>query len=184
MARHSEASLQKKVKWLWEKLNFLQSLDRDDEKKRLVRGKTFKVIEERKLYLYFGNHIKTFEDLLKETKQDEKDPKLERPIMGCGRTQVYNYIWLYKMFGDIPEAITGLPDYRLFKLKPYITEENKKELTMEARGVSDNFNELMRELKGKPTQDKCNCEDFKDRWVYKVECPNCHRHWRIKKPKE
>jgi hypothetical protein len=176
----TEVSLQKKARLLDTKIKTLQRFDREEEVKDYLRGKELSAIKKRKYYLAYGDHIKTFEDFLKETTIDDRGT--ERLIVGCGRTKAYDLMKWYELNFDCPQRARGFHYAQWKRLLPYLTHENKAELLSMARGYRDHFEEVMRELKGKPTQDKCNHEDYKEKWIHLTKCPNCNKMWRIKKP--
>lgn len=172
----SEESIQKRARLLDEKIKKLQQFDRDDELKDFIRGKELYAIKKRKYYLAYGDHIKTFEDFLKETKIDEEG--IERPIIGFRRTKAYDLIKWYDVNKDDPQRVRGIEYTKWKQLLPYINNDNKDDMVLTARGPADHFGEFIRELKGKPTKDKCDCQQFKDTQIHLIKCSNCGRVWR------
>ncbi|MDD5016311.1 MAG: hypothetical protein PHW73_14675 [Atribacterota bacterium] len=175
----TEQSIQKRARLLDEKIKTLQRFDRDDELKDFIRGKELYAIKKRKYYLAYGDHIKTFEDFLRETKIDEEN--VERPIIGFGRTKAYDLIKWYDLNKDVPNRVRGIEYTKWKQLLPYITKENRNDMILMARGPADHFKEFIKELKGRPTTDRCDHELYKEKWIYLVKCSNCGKMWR--KPK-
>lgn len=131
----------------------------------LLIGKNLYTIKEKNLFKYYGEHIESFNDFLKE--------------INIKRASGYNYIAVYKTFGYLIERKNLDVDYtRLVKLLPIVKEENKEEWLYKAQDLPvEAFSNEIREARGKVSVDEC--EHPIDERVYYYRCGVCNKWIKI-----
>jgi len=163
----SEQSLQKRAELLFRKIKEIRKLVQSTTWNFLAIGRQLSIIRDKKLYATYGDHIKSFEEFLSED------------VLPFKRTTAYNLMQLYNTLGTDREDVLDVGYERLVKLLPHMTKENKFDLIEKAKGHREHFNNFMKELDKKPTQDVCEHDGKK---FYLEGCALCQKTWRIKNP--
>jgi hypothetical protein len=130
----------------------------------LLIGRNLYAIKEKNLFKYYGEHIESFNDFLKE--------------INIKRASGYNYIAVYKTFGQIIEQKNLDVEYtRLLKLLPIVKKKGEKEEWLyKAQDLPvEAFANEIREAKGKIPMDKCDCPE--DEQIIYTRCNICNK-WR------
>lgn len=133
----------------------------------LVMGRCLDLIKEKRLWGYYGEHIETFEDLLRELR--------------IGTSTAYNCMSIWERFGEMILSKNLEIDYfRLVRLLPVAKEEEEVEEWLEKAQDLDikGFDNEIREAQGKVPTDKCSCNG--DR-IYLVKCLICGKTRKVGK---
>jgi len=115
----------------------------------LIKGRNLDKIEKEELWQYYGEHLKNFDpDFLNELR--------------CSTATAYNYIRIWRKFGEylLSNELLQIDPTRLIKLLPVAKEENMEEWMIRAQeDPKQQFEDAIREAKGKVPTDKCDCPD-------------------------
>ena len=128
----------------------------------LTIGRCLDLVESEKLYSFYGEHLETFNDFLREIR--------------LGRATAYNCMRIWREFGKVLLSKNLDIDYfRLVRLLPILKEETKEEVRedwlykaqdLDVKG----FDDEIREAKGQIPQDTCNHSGEK---TYFQRCSIC-----------
>lgn len=125
----------------------------------LVMGKMLELIKEHKLWRYYGDHIETFDDLLREIR--------------VSPSTAYNCISIWDRFGEmILSKHLEIEYFRLVKLLPVVKSDDEKEdWLLKAQDLdSKGFDNEVRVARGKVPTDECDCRG--DR-IFLMKCLIC-----------
>ena len=126
-------------------------------------GKDLCLMQEKGLWRYYGDHLRTFNDFLRD--------------IHIGSSTAYNCIAIWKRFGrEFSSNTLEIPEYsRLVKILPVVTETNKQEWIEKA--IHLEYNDLVDEVrvaKGKTSYLNCphaNSELF-------IRCKDCGKFYK------
>lgn len=124
----------------------------------LVIGQILDRVESEKLYLYYGQHIETFDNFLREVRM--------------GRATAYNCVRIWREFGEILKSKNlDIEYFRLVRLLPVVEADNKEDWLNKAQDLDVKaFDDEIREAKGKVPTDSCNHTGEK---MYLERCMTC-----------
>ena len=128
----------------------------------LVIGRILTRIQKEKLWASYGEHIKKFEDFLKEVR--------------FARSTAYHTMAIYQNFGEYLESHElDVPFRRLIKLLP-VAKENKEEWLKKAETLTENdFEGEIRKAQGKVPYWECEHDAG---WIYLKKCKKCENIFR------
>jgi len=124
----------------------------------IVLGGLLSRVYKDELWKYYGEHLESFEDYLKEK--------------SIKRSTGYQYMRVFEEFKDFLTASDTVPVRRLVKLLPHTDKIDKEKWVNKARLLpAEGFNNEIRELKGKTTTDECDHPLIKQSFFTK--CKEC-----------
>ena len=132
----------------------------------LVIGRNLTVIQETKLWRYYGDHLKNIRDFFKE--------------LGFSNAKGYHYINIWKQFGeyllDQKIEVEYLGVARLQKLLPLVNDENKADWVAKANTIPrmEDFDNEIKEAKGMMPTDQCEC--LKEMQEFYTRCSVCDKY--------
>lgn len=149
----------------------ISSIKEYDLEARYKIGNIFNDIKDRKLYLGYGEHIRSFNDLLEEP-EFSIDGKKGR------RSTVYNMMGIAKKL-ELDE-LKRIGSYeRSVRLLPYL-KENKEKIVEEVEGLPrEAFEDYLRKLKNLTPTDECSHTN-KDEYKV-IKCRDCGKILEMKK---
>lgn len=129
----------------------------------LIKGRNLDRIEKEELWQYYGEHLRNFDpDFLNELRYST--------------ATAYNYIRIWRKFGEylLSKELLQIDPTRLIKLLPVAKEGNIEEwITRAQEDPKQQFEDAIREAKGKIPSDECDCPD-NEQLLY-TRCRICGR---------
>jgi len=152
-----EKSLIQKGEKLQEILETLKVAQKNITKNYLVIGAGLYKIVKEKLWVGYGNHIKTVNDFFNE--------------IGIKRSTAYHCIKVWQEFGKYLESDgLDIPFRRVIKLLP-VAKENKEGWLEKAKTLTEkDFEDEIRKAKGKTSYLECQHDKG---WVFLKKCKDC-----------
>jgi len=143
-------------------VNEIQKAKSETVRNFLIIGRNLDLIQKEKIWQYYGEHLKRFDDFLKE--------------IGIGRSTAYNCIAIWREFGGLlMSKRLDIEYFRLVKLLPVVknkSEEEKESWLLKAENLTvEGFNDEIREAKGFLATD--NCPHPEEERIYFYRCRKC-----------
>ena len=158
----SKAEKVKKVVQLIEEIKQAQG---ETIKGYLVIGRNLDIIQKESIWQYYGSHLENFEMFLTE--------------IGFKHATAWNCIRIWRIFGKY-KNLYDIDYFRLVRLLPIVSEENKGEWLEKAKALTPNdFNDEIRIAKGKISQ--LDCQHPLDQREYYFRCKICSKWIKINK---
>lgn len=154
-----ELSKTKKAEECFALVEDLKKCMSESVKNYLVIGRTLTLMQEKKLWRYYGDHLKTFDDFLKE--------------IHFGHSTAYNCMKIFKSFSRNLEARKQLPEYtRLVKLLPVANPENTDEWLDKAETMPlPDLEDEIRIAKGGISNLECQHPNIE----FYIKCKDCKK---------
>ena len=158
----SKAEKVKKVVQLIEEIKQAQG---ETVKGYLLIGKNLDIIQKESIWQYYGSHLENFEMFLTE--------------IGFKHATAWNCIRIWRTFGKY-KNLYDIDYFRLVRLLPIVSEENKGEWLEKAKALTPNdFNDEIRIAKGKISQ--LDCQHPEEEREYYFRCKICSKWIKINK---
>ena len=154
-----------KVKKVVQLIEEIKQAQRETVKGYLVIGKNLDIIQKESIWQYYGSHLENFEMFLTE--------------IGFKHATAWNCIRIWRIFGKY-KNLYDIDYFRLVRLLPIVSEENKGEWLEKAKALTPNdFNDEIRIAKGKISQ--LDCQHPLDQREYYFRCKICSKWIKINK---
>ncbi len=136
-------------------IGVLKNATNDSTSNFLLIGEVLALVNQKRLYLQYADHVKTFDGFLVE--------------VGIKRGNAYHALRVWREFGKYD--LENIPHDRLIRMLPLRLDENKKATWLhDARELpAFAFNDCLREAKGLPARDNC----LHSETMTKIVCKCC-----------